>query len=250
MSTVLDEGVLEDRPEVDLAVLAASLRAERETPITLALDIGSSGVRAALFDGRGDEIEGSHCALTNHEHAALRAGVDANADSLANFVTRAIDVAVARAESFVSRIHYVATACFWHSLVGVDDGGRAVTPLLGWADTRAADAVAELRARFDESEVHPRTGARFHPSYWPAKLLWLRSNRGELFRKATRYLSFSDYLFLQLFGDATTSVSMASATGLFDQRTCEWDGELLEAIGIAAEQVPPIASSGQTLRRL
>ena len=250
MSTVFDEAVLEDRPEVDLAVLAASLRAERETPITLALDIGTSGVRAALFDGRGDEIEGSHCALSNHQHAELGAGVDANAESLANFVTRAIDVAVARAESFVSRIDYVATACFWHSLVGVDDGGRAVTPLLGWADTRAADAVAELRARFDESEVHPRTGARFHPSYWPAKLLWLRSNRGELFRKAQRWLSFSDYFFLQLFGDTSTSVSMASATGLFDQRTCEWDGELLEAIGISSAQLPSIASSGQTVQRL
>src|SRR5712692_3648970 len=118
MSTVLDEAVLEDRPEVDLAVLAASLRAERETPITLALDIGTSGVRAELFDGRGDEIEGSHCALSNHQHAELGAGEDANADTLVSFVSRAIDVAVARAESFVSRIDYVATACFWHSLVG------------------------------------------------------------------------------------------------------------------------------------
>ena len=250
MSTVFDEAVLEDRPEVDLAVLAASLRAERETPITLALDIGTSGVRAALFDGRGDEIEGSLCALTNHEHAELGAGVDANADTLVNFVARAIDVAVARAESFVSRIDYVAASAFWHSLVGVDDAGRAVTPLLGWADTRAADAVAELGSRFDESEVHTRTGARFHPSYWPAKLLWLRSNRGELFRKVTRWLSFSDYLSLQLFGNATSSVSMASATGIFDQRACEWDGEFLETLGIAVEQLPPIASSGQTLRRL
>src|SRR6266849_4508728 len=250
MSTVLDEAVLEDRPEVDLAVLAASLRAESETPVVLALDIGTSGVRAALFDGRGDEIEGSHCALTNHEHAELGAGVDANADSLANFVTRAIDVAVARAESFVSRIDYVAASAFWHSLVGVADAGRAVTPLLGWADTRAADAVAELGSRFDESEVHPRTGARFHPSYWPAKLLWLRSNRGELFRKARRWLSFSDYLSLQLFGNATSSVSMASATGIFDQRACEWDGELMETLGIAAGQLPPLASSGQTVKGL
>ena len=249
MSTVFDEAVLEDRPEVDLAVLA-SLSAEREEPIVLALDIGTSGVRAALFDGRGDEIEGSLTALRNASHYELGSGGDANADALVEFVTRAIDVAVVRAESFVSRIDYVAVSCFWHSLVGVDNAGRAVTPLLGWADTRAADAVTELRSRFDESEAHTRTGARIHPSYWPAKLLWLKSNRGELFRKVTRWLSFSDYLFLQLFGDTTTSVSMASATGLFDQKTCEWDRELMETLGIAAEQLPPIASSGQTVQRL
>ena len=250
MSTVLDEVALEDRPEVDLSVLAAFLRPEPDGPVVLAFDLGTSGARSALFDGRGDEIEGSLAALRNASHSELGAGGDANADALVEFVARAIDVAVARAESFVSRIDYVAASCFWHSLVGVDDAGRAVTPLLGWADTRAADAVAELRARFDESEVHTRTGARFHPGYWPARLLWLRSSRGELFRKATRWLSFSDYLSLQLFGDATTSVSMASATGLFDQRTCQWDRLLLETLGIAAEQLPPIASSGQPLRRL
>jgi gluconokinase len=249
MSTVIDEVALEDRPEVDLAVLAASLRSERETPIVLALDIGTSGVRAALFDGRGDEIEGSLVALRNSPYE-LSAGGDANADALVSFVAQAIDVAVARAETFVSRIDYVAASCFWHSVVGVDDAGRAITPLLGWADTRAADTVTELRSRFDESEAHPRTGARFHPSYWPAKLLWLRSNRGEVFRKVDRWLSFSDYLFLQLFGDATTSVSMASATGLFNQTACEWDGELLETLAIGAEQLPPLASPGQTVKGL
>jgi gluconokinase len=249
MSTVFDEAVLEDRPEVDLSVLA-SLRAEPEAPIVLALDIGTSGLRTALFDGRGNEIEGSLAALRNASHAELGAGGDANADALVDFVARAIDIAVVRAESFVSRIDYVAASCFWHSLVGVDDAGRAVTPLLGWADTRAAHAVEELRSKFNEKDVHPRTGARFHPSYWPAKLLWLRSNRGELFRKVTRWLSFSDYLFLQLFGDATTSISMASATGLFDQKTCKWDRELLETLAIAAEQLPPIASSSHTSRRL
>lgn len=248
MSTVFDEAVLEDRPEVDLSVLA-SLRAERETPIVLALDIGTSGVRAALYDGRGDSIGGSQVSLSN-EIAELAGGGDADANALIDFVTRGIDVACAGAESFVSRIDYVAVSCFWHSLVGVDDAGRAVTPLLGWADTRAADAVAELKSKLEESKVHPRTGARFHPSYWPAKLLWLRSDRSELFRKATRWISFSDYLFLQLFGAATTSVSMASATGLFDQKACGWDGELLEAIGISVEQLPPIAAAGQTALRL
>ena len=249
MSTVFDEAVLEDRPEVDRAVLAASLRTERETPIVLALDIGTSGVRAALFDGRGNEIEGSQVSLSN-EFSGIADGGDADADALVDFATSCIDVACARAEMFVSRIDYVAASAFWHSLVGVDDSGHAVMPLLGWADTRAADAVTELSAKFDEGQVHSRTGARFHPSYWPAKLLWLSNNRSELFREATCWLSFADYLFLQLFGDAATSVSMASATGLFDQKACEWDRKLIEAIGVSWEELPPLASPGQTCQQL
>jgi gluconokinase len=249
MSTVLDETVLEDRPEVDLSVLAASLRAEREGPVVLAFDIGTSGVRAGLFDHRGHEIEGSQASLSN-EFSELASGTDVDADALVEFAARAIDVAVARAESFISRIDYVATSCFWHSLVGVDDQGRATTPLLGWADTRAANAVNELRSKFNEHEVHPRTGARFHPSFWPAKLLWLRKERSELFKRTTRWLSFSDYLFRQLFGDANTSVSMASATGLFNQHTCEWDREFLDGLSVSFDQLPVIAGPGETFPQL
>jgi len=248
MSIVLDEAVLEDRPEVDLSVLTA-LRAEREGPVVLAFDIGTSGVRAGLFDSRGNEIEGSQVSLS-HEFTDLASGTDSDADALIDFVESALDIAVARAESFVSRIDYVATSCFWHSLLGVDDQGRATTPLLGWADTRAANAVSELRSKFNEHEVHPRTGARFHPSFWPAKLLWLKQERSELCKRTRRWLSFSDYLFLRLFGDANTSVSMASATGLFNQHTCEWDRELLEWLNISSEQLPIVSDPGETLQQL
>jgi gluconokinase len=246
MSTVLDEAVLEDRPEVDLSVLA-DLRAEREETVVLAFDIGTSGVRAGLFDSRGNGIAGSQVSLS-HEFADLAGGTDSDADALIDFVECALDIAVARAESFVSRIDYVAPTCFWHSLVGVDDQGRAVTPLLGWADTRAAPAVKELQSRFSEKRAHPRTGARFHPSYWPAKLLWLKLQRPAIFAQATLWLSVTDYLFLRLFGDASTSVSMASATGLFNQQACDWDRELCEGLGISIGQLPEIAQPGQTFQ--
>jgi len=246
MSTVLDEAVLEDRPEVDLSVLA-DLRAEREETVVLAFDIGTSAVRSGLFDSRGDEIQGSQISLS-HEFIDLAGGTDADADALIDFVECALDITVARADSFVSRIDYVAASCFWHSLVGVDHNGRAVTPLLGWADTRAARAVKELRSRFSERETHPRTGARFHPSYWPAKLLWLKLQRPAIFAQATQWLSVSDYLFLRLFGDASTSVSMASATGLFNQHACDWDREIVEGSGISIEQLPWIAQPGTTFQ--
>jgi len=249
MSTVLDEAVLEDRPEVDLSVLAASLSAETDQSVVLALDIGSSGVRAGLFNQRGNEIPGSQVSLS-HEFADFARGVDADADELIALVKNFFFLAVATAESFVSRVDYVAASCFWHSLVGINDQGRAVTPLLGWADTRAAHAVAELQSRFNEQETHPRTGARFHPSYWPAKLLWLKREHRAKFDQTTQWLSISDYLFLQLFGYESTSVSMASATGLLNQHTCDWDLELLEGMGISSEQLPTVAGRGRTFQGL
>lgn len=247
MSTVLDEAVLEDRPEVDLSVLAASLRLEPEGPIVLSLDIGTSGIRAALFDGRGDQIEDLIYTPPGELYGELGGGLDADADELLELVGNSLNHSLMRLPMLVSRVDYVTGSCFWHSLLGVDNEGNAVTPVFGWAELRAANEVAELRAKFDEREVHARTGCRFHPSYWPAKLLWLRRERGELFGQAQRWLSFSDYFALRLFGAATTSVSMASATGLLNQKTCAWDQELLQELGLSVEQLPPIAAPGEAL---
>ena len=61
-----------------------------------------------------------------------------------------------------------------HSLLGIDGKGKPITPVLGWADNRSREQVATLRKKLDERETHQRTGARFHSSFWPAKLLWLK----------------------------------------------------------------------------
>lgn len=245
MSTVLDDVALVST--LELPLLAKSPRPEPESPLVLALDIGTSGVRAMLFDGRGDEIAGTHVTMTSSLYPTLRAGADTDADALVDLITNAIDFWLGLAES---PIDYVAIACFWHSLVGVDDSGRAITPLLGWADTRAAEFADDLRSQLNESETHARTGCRLHPGYWPAKLLWLRKNHPESFEKTRRWLSFPDYLMLRLFGTDTTSVSMASATGLFDQRQCEWDGAVAKHVGVDPACLPAIAPPGFTFQRL
>lgn len=248
MSTVLDEAVLEDRPEVDLSILAASLRLEPEGPIVLSFDVGTSGVRAALFDGHGNQIEDLIHTPPGDIFTELGGGLDADADELLGLVGNSLNHALVRLPMLVSRVDYVVGSCFWHGLLGVDNEGSAVTPVFGWAESRAANEVTELRAKFDEREVHARTGCRFHPSYWPAKLLWLKKERAKLFGKARRWLSFSDYFSLRLFGAATTSVSMASATGLLNQKTCEWDQELLNELGLSVEQLPEIAAVGEAFQ--
>lgn len=247
MSTVFEEAVLEDRPEVDLSVLA-SLRAEPESPIVLSLDIGTSGIRAGLFDGRGNQIEELIYTPLAGIHSELRGGLDPDADELVRLVAGALNLALERIPLAVARVDYVAASCFWHSLLGIDEQGNAVTPVFGWADCRAANEAAELRAKLDERDTHARTGCRFHPSYWPAKLLWLKQERRELFDQTRRWMSFSDYCALKWFGEAITSVSMASGTGLLNQNSCEWDRPLVKELGLNVEQLPRIAKPGETIR--
>jgi len=244
MSTVVDDVVEVVEPQFGFISLSANSRA----PVLLALDIGSSGVRAALFDEQGLEIDGASVRCGYGSASLDFATFDA--DTLLERVAQTIDELFATFTSSSVRIELIAVSCFWHSLVGVDAAGCAITPIFGWADSRAAGEILRLRSEFDEAKTHARTGCRFHQSYWPAKLRWLQADKPRVLEDTKCWLSFADYLTLQLFGETVTSVSMASGTGLLNQRTCAWDSELLQAAAVTADSLPAIAEPGQSFRNL
>jgi gluconokinase len=181
----------------------------------LALDIGTSSVRAQRFDD-GAVPEGE---LRQERYDTVDPHTIAEA-------TRAV----------LQGREPDGTSCFAHSLLAVDAQWRPLTPVLGWRDTRSADAAEWLRRRLDGDAVHARTGGYLHPSFWPAKLAWLAQTEPETFREAAHFVSFSDFVR----GSPETSVSMASGTGLLDLTTNDWDGELLETLGLDVGRLPRI----------
>jgi gluconokinase len=211
--------------------------------LILALDIGTSSVRAALYDDAGNVLPRTMVKNERTLTATDDGGAEIDADEAFDQAVAAVDDVLKKAEKIKGDITHAAASCFWHSLVGVDDKGRPTTKILGWADTRSRDAVALLRKKLDESEIHNRTGARFHSSFWPAKLLWLKKEFPAVWKKTERWLSLSDLIALRLFDDSTTGVSMASATGIVDIRACEWDGELLRYLKLKPDNFPPIAAA-------
>ncbi|MDQ2974683.1 MAG: FGGY family carbohydrate kinase, partial [Acidobacteriota bacterium] len=170
MSNVLDEVVAELEPLPDLVSVMTGSR----IPVLLGLDIGTSGIRAALFDEQGGELEGASVRMNSRVARSDDFG-SIDADDLVEEVADALDALFARLYGSTPPIELISVSCFWHSLVGVDDAARATTPVFSWADSRSAAAANQLRSELDEARVHARTGCRFHPSYWPAKLRRLKS---------------------------------------------------------------------------
>src|SRR5581483_3411440 len=120
----------------------------------------------------------------------------------------------------------------------------------GTASPARGSAAAEtLRAQLDVEAVRQRTGCPIHSSYWPAKLLWLRTDQPDAWRRAARWMSFGDLLFARLFGTLGTSLSMASGTGLFTLEASEWDRELIRELELDPGALPPIRESETGLRR-
>jgi gluconokinase len=182
----------------------------------LALDIGSSSVRAQRFDEAG-----------NPDGELRQEKYDTNdAAEVAELVRKVLD-----------GDEPDGTSTFGHSLLALDKQGKPLTPILGWRDTRSADAADWLRRRLDADAVHARTGGFLHPSYWAAKLAWLAQAEPDVFREADRFVSFVDYVR----GSRETSASVASGTGLLDLTTNDWDAELLDALGLDDSRLPAIA---------
>ncbi|MEO7674406.1 MAG: FGGY family carbohydrate kinase, partial [Pyrinomonadaceae bacterium] len=248
--------------------------------LILVLDIGTSSVRAALYDDAGNVLPRTMVKNERTLTATDDGGAEIDADESFDQVVAAVDEVLKKSERIKSDICHVAASSFWHSLVGVDAKGKATTKVYGWADTRSRGEVATLRKKFDETAVHNRTGARFHSSFWPAKLLWIRKTFPDVFKKTAKWLSLSDFVMarlidgkqlpnismcqhwedVSLFGlrtfyreqpvPAFTSISMASATGIFDLRKCDWDAELVKFLGLKPDNLPQVVQYNDDTFRL
>src|SRR5690242_1123543 len=120
----------------------------------LALDVGSSSVRAGVYDERARPVGEP----ARRKYAASQGQLDG-------------DELLAAAEAVLAEAgeaDAVGSSCFWHSLLLLDERDRPLTPVLLWQDRRAAAQAEQLATRLDPAAVHERTGAPLHPSFWPA----------------------------------------------------------------------------------
>ena len=216
----------------------------------LAVDVGTSSVRAALHDGAGDPVPGTETKLDYEIYYTADGGAVKDGEELLELVVRAIDKTLSQAGGDIGGLRGVAFSTFWHAVLGLGQDHKPTTPVLTWADRRAAGAARELRENMDEQAVHSRTGCVLHSSYLPAKLLWLSRDNPEAFGKSASWVSPGEYIHGEFFGSDSVAVgtSMASATGLFDQNGKSWDDGVLEALPIEKEQLSPI--SDEPLRGL
>lgn len=202
----------------------------------LAVDVGSSSVRAFVYDATGRRQGGAK--LPYAWATTPDGGVEVEAGLLLERVASAVDATLALARERDMLPVTAGSSALWHSLLGVAEDGTPCTPVYSWSDMRAAPDAGALRAELDEAAVHARTGASLHPSFLPARIRWIRRRMDT--SRVRWWMSAPEWLELQLFGAARVSVSMASATGLFDQQRCDWDPEMLAATGISRHALPPI----------
>lgn len=207
----------------------------------LALDLGTSSARSALFDERGTRIAGSLRQATYTLHTASDGMAELQPAELLATVLRLLAKRSAEA---------VGISCFWHSLMGCDVHGTPLTPIYTWADSRCTADAATLRTNHDERELHARTGCMVRASFWPAKLAWVRRTKPKLFARVAYWIGPAEWLLWQLTGELRCAHGMATATGLYNPTTMTWDAGMVRLTHLKLAQLPPISDAPLSLPSL
>lgn len=186
------------------------------------LDVGTSGVKAVVFDERGKRISEEYRAYDTHYDPDGLRGLDAR--EMWNKTKEVISCACAQAGG---RIDALAAASFGEAFVMLDENDNVLHDIMIYTDRRGeAEFLREVK-KTTEREIAKICGLPFSPTYSISKLLFLKEKESELFQKAKRILFIEDYVGYMLSGVAAVDYSVASRSMLFDARTCEWSTEML-----------------------
>lgn len=217
-------------------------------PLVMAVDIGSSSVRALLYDLEGQPVSNSEHQIRHQLHTTPDGGSTANADALVSLVCTCIDHTLANTKNRAHAIKAVGLTSFWHSVMGLTGDHAPSTPVYMWADKRSGNDADELASTIDEQQMHTETGCRIHSSYWPAKLLWLKRTDPDRYDATQTWASFPDYLAWTIHRELTTSISMASGTGLLHSSSARWHPEMLTLLGLKPDNLPKLTDRDIALR--
>ena len=130
-----------------------------------------------------------------------------------------------------------------HGLVVLDEAGEVLRPAILWNDQRTAAECAEIEERIGLERLIQLTGNRALTGFTAPKLLWLRTHEPETFARIRHVLLPKDYVRFHRTGEHAIDVADASGTLLFDVANRRWSDEVVSALGLPREWLPPTYES-------
>jgi xylulokinase len=126
-----------------------------------------------------------------------------------------------------------------HGLVILDDEGEVLRPSILWNDQRTGAQCDEIRARLGKERLIQITGNDALTGFTAPKILWVRDQEPEIFAKISHILLPKDYVRYKLTGEYAIDRAGGAGTILFDLRKRTWSPDVLEALEIDPDWLPP-----------
>ena len=207
-------------------------------PLLLGVDVGTSAVKAALFDLNGALEAAVHVEYPTHH---LRPGwVEQQPEDWWRGCCQAIQQALASVERGAERVVGVGVSAQAPTLIAVDRDGVPLRPALIWMDRRAEAEVQELCDRVGADEIYRITGNRPDPYFLAAKLLWFGKHEPELMARTTQFLQITGFINHRLTGTFAVDHVHAALLQLRERETGRWSDVICEACRVDQARLPPV----------
>ena len=199
--------------------------------LTLAIDVGTGSVRAALVDVHGRVLS---IAAREHDQIVPAFGwSEQRPQDWWNGTVAAVRTVLQAVPGARERIAMVAACGQMHATVLLDADGalaRDTAPL--WNDKRTVPLVTAFEAANRPQDYLARTGNPPTPA-WPAfKLQWLRDHDPQAWQRTRAVLMPKDYLNFCLTGVTGMDRTEAACSFLMDPRTGDWSRETCQQLGL------------------
>jgi len=205
----------------------------------LAIDLGSTNTKAALYDERMRRLAAQSVPL---EYLRADEFVEFDPNVYLNNLLELIRSLFLSGGADPRELISITLTGQAESLLVLDASGRPLMNAISWMDERSQAECAELEAAFPGETCYAHTGQPAALPTWPAtKILWLRKHRPEVFSAAAHYVLLKDYIVYRLTGLLAADCSIATFTFYFDIYERRYWPEMLAYLGVSEAQLPPLA---------
>ena len=210
------------------------------------IDIGTSGVKLALFDEDETLLADASRALeVSRPHIGWS---EQHPDIWWDAVCACFDELASAQPTLMARVAAIGLSGQMLGPVLLDESQRPLRPTILWNDQRAIEECAELLERCPD--IGLRGCSAPDPGFGAPKLLWLARHEPEVMAAARLLLLPKDFIRLRLTGEVATDPSDAGGSLLMDCGRRQWDAEICEVAGWDLERVPPVVDSWEAAGQL
>ena len=215
----------------------------RRKPIhVLGIDIGTGGTRALIVDQHGRVV--ASATEEHHPFASPQIGwAEQQPDDWWTACKVAVPRVLSRAGLRADDIAGLGFSGQMHGAVMLDKTGCVVRPALIWCDVRTDRQSRELTEKVGADKLIQLTCNPALTNFTLTKLLWVRENEPDNWKRVRSVMLPKDYVRYQLTGEHATDMADASGTLLLDVAKRRWSQEMLQASGIDRELLPTLYES-------
>ncbi|AEF82040.1 FGGY-family carbohydrate kinase [Leadbettera azotonutricia] len=191
------------------------------------LDVGTTGVKAIVFDEKGNQISGAY------RNYAIKVSPDGTRLLTAGELWgKTKEVFAETAAAFGREIKALCISTFGEAFVAVDKSGKPIFDPMLFTDRWGEKEYFEAEKKTSPEEIARICGLPLSPSYSLSKVLYLKFERPDIYEKIDRILFIEEFIALQFCENSAVDYSAACRTMFFDVRTCAWSDELISRFGL------------------